>query len=359
MKASGEWEEVNRKAAEFWEEITIMITTPTECFRCLEAYYHYIIIKDWNNASFILIKENNDTRLIAKLRSFGYIQNCLNILYFIRDKPNITNLIRSRIWVYIADANSISGKFKNAIYEYKKAILLLVNAEKNNLEKITYSYIDWKGALALLYMNLAEYEKSISIFEELIPLTYTIDDNTGKKFLTYIYASLSMSYFYTGKCELSLRYLNLALDFKFFLENTHKNWRKGYGLYNLIQSLIVNEQLTDAIQLCEELQNYSESTYFPQAKGFTFCGFGNIYSQQRNFKDSIIFYEKALQGFKKIGAKYDLAEAYYQLGLTYQKMGEIGKSHTNFNEAIRLFNEMEAPKQVEKVEKAQRRNINS
>ncbi|MBD1211970.1 MAG: hypothetical protein H9534_04275 [Dolichospermum circinale Clear-D4] len=46
-------------------------------------------------------------------------------------------------------------------------------------------------------------------------------------------------------------------------------------------------------------------------------------------------------------------------GLTYQKMGEPENSHTNFNEAIQLFNEMEAPKQIEKVEKAKRGNIDS
>ena len=46
-------------------------------------------------------------------------------------------------------------------------------------------------------------------------------------------------------------------------------------------------------------------------------------------------------------------------GLTYQKIGETEKSHTNFNEAIRLFNEMEAPKQIEKVKKAKRGNIDS
>ncbi|MEA5620710.1 hypothetical protein VB711_23130 [Cronbergia sp. UHCC 0137] len=40
-------------------------------------------------------------------------------------------------------------------------------------------------------------------------------------------------------------------------------------------------------------------------------------------------------------------------------MGEVENSNTYFNEAIRLFNEMEAPKQVEKVEKAKRGNIDS
>jgi tetratricopeptide (TPR) repeat protein len=60
-----------------------------------------------------------------------------------------------------------------------------------------------------------------------------------------------------------------------------------------------------------------------------------------------------------IGTEYISLQShtFYQLGLTYQKMGEIEKSHTNFNEAIRLFNEIEAPKQVEKVERAKRGNI--
>ena len=55
---------------------------------------------------------------------------------------------------------------------------------------------------------------------------------------------------------------------------------------------------------------------------------------------------------RRIGAKCDLAEAYFQLALTYQKMGEAENSQPNFDEAIRLFREMEAPKQVAKVRQA-------
>jgi hypothetical protein len=44
-----------------------------------------------------------------------------------------------------------------------------------------------------------------------------------------------------------------------------------------------------------------------------------------------------------------LAEGYYQQELTYQKMADVQKSQENFDNAIRLFSEMEAPKQVEKV----------
>ena len=41
-----------------------------------------------------------------------------------------------------------------------------------------------------------------------------------------------------------------------------------------------------------------------------------------------------------------------QLGLTSQKMGKIQKSQENFDKAIQLFSEMEAPKQVEKVRRS-------
>ncbi len=50
-----------------------------------------------------------------------------------------------------------------------------------------------------------------------------------------------------------------------------------------------------------------------------------------------------------MGAKCDLAEAYYQLALTYQEMKEIAKSKEYFDKAIELFNKIGAPKQVERV----------
>ncbi|MBD0264517.1 MAG: hypothetical protein ICV78_17855, partial [Tolypothrix sp. Co-bin9] len=54
----------------------------------------------------------------------------------------------------------------------------------------------------------------------------------------------------------------------------------------------------------------------------------------------------------KIGAQCDLAEAYYQLALTNQKIGDLNQSRVNFESAIALFHEMQAPKQIEKVQTA-------
>ncbi len=46
------------------------------------------------------------------------------------------------------------------------------------------------------------------------------------------------------------------------------------------------------------------------------------------------------------------AEACYQLALTEQKLGNIEKTQENFDRAVQLFSEMDASKQVEKVQLA-------
>lgn len=48
----------------------------------------------------------------------------------------------------------------------------------------------------------------------------------------------------------------------------------------------------------------------------------------------------------------DKTIAYYQLGLTYQTIGNTADSQENFNNAIQLFKEMKAPRQIEKVQQA-------
>ncbi len=69
------------------------------------------------------------------------------------------------------------------------------------------------------------------------------------------------------------------------------------------------------------------------------------------FDTALTLHREASEILENIGAKCDLAEAYYQLGLTQQKMGNP-ESEENFLKALQLFNDIGAPKQVEKVQEA-------
>lgn len=86
-----------------------------------------------------------------------------------------------------------------------------------------------------------------------------------------------------------------------------------------------------------------------QVKAKTINGLAEIHRQQTDFALALANHTEAIELLDKIGAKCDLAEAYFQLGLTNQKMVNPDESQMNFNRAIQLFTEIKAPKQVEKV----------
>lgn len=73
---------------------------------------------------------------------------------------------------------------------------------------------------------------------------------------------------------------------------------------------------------------------------------------KNDYNQAIKLYEESIAINQDIGAKCDLAEAYYQLALTYQQMGDRENSKPNFDNAIQLFTEIEAPRQVERVIKS-------
>nr|WP_242039710.1 tetratricopeptide repeat protein [Anabaena sphaerica] len=133
----------------------------------------------------------------------------------------------------------------------------------------------------------------------------------------------------------------------------------GYRSLFLGLTYINLSNFNQALEILISALSYAEKINFIQMKGKTLVGLAQIHREQDNFEKSLDQHSESIEILDKIGAKCDLAEAYYQLGLTYQKMGETEKSNTNFNEAIQLYQEMEAPKQVEKAKKAKRGNIDS
>jgi tetratricopeptide (TPR) repeat protein len=96
----------------------------------------------------------------------------------------------------------------------------------------------------------------------------------------------------------------------------------------------------------------AKNSYFIVIEAKALSGLAELYRIHGELTTALSHHLEAIELLDKIGAKCDLAEAYYQLALTYQKMSQIDKSQEYFDNAIKLFEEMEAPKQVEKVRQA-------
>lgn len=243
----------------------------------------------------------------------------------------------------LGDFYSIIGKFKEAIYTYNKSLTF----EEFIFDKIDFK-VDSMGALAITYMNIGDYEESIKLLKQVISHAEKIN-NAGIKFLAYIHSCLSLAYHYAKDGKNSTLHLDYAINLQTHLENTNYTWIKSYGLYNLGRSLNAHGHLNEAREIYSKLHKDSKQSYHLQAMGFSLNGTGEIFLKENRVEQAIEEHEKARKIFSQIGANFDMAETYYYLGLSYQKLGVSEKSQENFDEAIRLFREMEAPKQVEKV----------
>ncbi|MEH2400574.1 AAA family ATPase [Nostoc sp.] len=110
--------------------------------------------------------------------------------------------------------------------------------------------------------------------------------------------------------------------------------------------------LKKSFELCQRAIFNSEQNNFTQIKAKAISCMAELFREEGEFTRAIFHHSEAIEILDKIGAKSDLAEAYYQLALTHKKMGEIEQSRESFVQAIALFHEMQAPRQVEKVKTA-------
>ena len=135
------------------------------------------------------------------------------------------------------------------------------------------------------------------------------------------------------------------------------SWGMGYGLIFLGLTYKNIGQIDKAFEVYNKAVDFAEKTDFAQVKAKALNGLAELRRIKEAPELALIFQLEAFEILDNIGAKSDLAEVHYQLGLTYQAMDEAEKTYDNFQEAIRLFTEMEAPKQVDRVRRSMQNNI--
>ena len=102
--------------------------------------------------------------------------------------------------------------------------------------------------------------------------------------------------------------------------------------------------------------NFAQESHYTQVEAKTLNGLAKIYCHQSEFELALTSHLKAIELLDNIDAKCDLAEVYFQLGLTYQRIENFIDSKINFDKAIKLFAEIEAPQQIKRVKGSQTKN---
>ena len=414
LKSSQEWEEVNRKAAEFWRGSVKSIRTMEDAKKAFEAYYHYECIHDFEQAGHIIIQRRNGCWSFDEMLAFSYyrmgaLTQVISILNLLKEKIKSEYLLAS-IYSIEGIINLGSGNMNIAI-NYLNQSLAMANCILNNFEN-NQIYISYDEIILLIvknqihlsfyYIDIWELEAAINILEPTKSWIETIiqkgDKNLKLKIEKYqvtvwLHLALLYSYFntkekyilpqslakkvyyslFTGIFAEIVYYMILNLETLLInagleTEVNFCRWRKIYALlklgliyknlgnikksFKIYNAAIEFSQAESSYGWIESAQELNYNSHYNPLVAKVLTGLAELYRIQDNFEEALFKHSQSIEIFHKIsGNRCDLAEAYFQLGLTYQKMGDFKNSQINFDEAIILFTAAAAPRQVERVEK--------
>ena len=129
-------------------------------------------------------------------------------------------------------------------------------------------------------------------------------------------------------------------------------WSTGYRwlfLGRAYMNLFDIKKSYDMFTICLA---YSVERYYPQVKANALTGLAGVSRIQNNWDQTISYHRESIDILGTIGAKCDLAEAYFQFGLTYQAMRKPDQAEECKAEALKIFQNIKAPKQCDRVNKA-------
>jgi tetratricopeptide (TPR) repeat protein len=362
LRASENWEEANRKAADFWTESVKTVETLEDALMAFEAYYHCVDINDFEQAGSVIVRRRdtswkNGEPLGVGFYRLGLLQPMINSINSIISQVK-NDYILSELYNYLGDLYWLTGGINPAIECHN---LSLQAAERTllsiNLSPLIYVYAKrLKTAFlvntGLCRIDLWELEEALMLFKKLeFNCNNSNDSENGlyKNEKVYLYC-LAFLNSCLGFKDIALIYAKQAEAVIYQIG--YSSWAQGYSLLFMGLTYKNLGELEKSFEMFRQAIAFAEKTHYTQVKAKALSGMAELYREQGEFATALSHHSESIELLDKIGAKCDLAEANYQLALTYQKMGNTEKSQTPFQEAIRLFNEMEAPNQVEKVRKA-------
>jgi tetratricopeptide (TPR) repeat protein len=141
---------------------------------------------------------------------------------------------------------------------------------------------------------------------------------------------------------------------KEFTPGFFDSWTKGYGPLYLGITYKNLGDIDNSFKMYNHAIQYAEESHFDQVKAKALTGLGELYRIQEKYETALGHHFDSIEILDKIGAKCDLAEAYFQLALTYQAMGDQPNGKIYFDKALDLWGpkQINAPEQIKRVKNA-------
>jgi len=377
LRATEDWETANRQAADFWTKSVEIIEDVSDAFRACEAYNHLYSIKDYKASGDIICNQRKNRwvpteSLGAAFYRLGLLDSLVRIISILLNKL-MDSFLLAKLYNIIGDAQWLKGNIHTAISCHKKCYenasqaihenqlkqsdimrshFLAINSyfntalcqadllEMNEAKKSLEHAINLANDLDNQYKNISLYDLNEDVRYYLKRLSIFSKPH-GHVFYAYIYESVNER----DQASSILTSYDPLLP-------CYTSWQKGYDLLFCGQTYLKRQEFDSAMYFFNLALSYASESNYTQVKARALIGLADIYRQLNNIIKALSNSLESVTLLKSIKAKPDLAEAYFQLGLTYQAMGKYDQAETYKAKALELFEQMEAPKQIERVNQA-------
>jgi len=361
LRGTADWNTTNQRIAEHWTKSVNEIDSIEEAIKAFEAYYHYLVIDDFELASSVLLKRrktqwlsHQEVALGHSLYRLGMIRQAIIATELLSN--NVTSQCNlSKLYNMLAVPCRIAGNTLQAIEYQEKAVriaenyfLSLANKDDSAVAELETLKHNATLNIGLCKLDLWELEEAIEVFSHLYTEVFLYE----KGYSLTIISCLAFLYSYLKSKEETITLIDDNYKRNKQLKDI-EDTGTGYRLLLLGMAYKNIGENDEATRLFNHVIFFANKGKFMEgSKSLAMSCIAEIYRETGQLAGAIEHQEESLNYFYRTGAKRDLAQIKYQLGLTYQAAGEIEKSDENFQEAIQLFTEMEAPKQVERVRRS-------
>ncbi|ERN43005.1 NB-ARC domain protein [Rubidibacter lacunae KORDI 51-2] len=351
LRASDDWEPTQRHLAAYWSDRVVQIASVEDAIAAWEATYHYRAIDDWEAvARTILTSRVNRWQqhlpLGSTLYRMGLLQPVLDALEIGLDRVRSPRY-RAELHDLLGDLYWISGHVRTAIAAQETAIAIAYRSiaaldpddrlERYRLESLE---LDSHLSVGLYCIDLWELERAQACFARVLALA---SERERQRWVEKATICLALVESYAGVATARDRadagYNELGN------RSEEGTGRAAYFMQLLGQSYANLGVVTRATELLQRANSAAETGHFPQIQARALTGLAVIERDRGNRNAAIPLHRKAIALLEAIGAKCDLAEAHFQLGLT---TGESPSSER----ALQYFRELGAPRQIERVQDA-------
>jgi tetratricopeptide (TPR) repeat protein len=350
LQRTSDWELAHRKAAAFWlthREQPIAKLDDTRMV--LEAYYHFLEVKDYDQAAEVLMTPLpnlwgcGEMALGWILYRFRSLQQIIETAELIIDQAE-PGIHLGALYNLLGYTYRSTGDLNRAIKYHREALAI---ADREFLVNLKISSL---MNLGLCHRDCWDIEAAIQEFRD------TYDAAIAADSISYQgYAACCLAYLYSGWGDktIALDYINKINHDRLPLSDNL--WGRSYSLLFLGHTYRNLGDPEAALELFHEALTHSERSDFIEIHAKALSGSAQIYRTLGQLDTAIDRHTRAIEILDRIDAKCDLAGAYAQRGLTYQRMGNAEQACQDKGTAIGSFRAMNLPRQVRWVEDAFRK----